>query len=103
MNATHRLNRDKGLYLVINMPNGNVVATISLWIGSKEFLMKNFVNDYLKDTLEDEDVFERFGRKGKLAPKEGTRPRRNSAQESIEAKRRQREAERERLAEEADA
>lgn len=59
--------------------------------------MKNFVNDYLKDTLEDEDVFERFGRKGKLAPKEGTRPRRNSAQESIEVKRRQREAEREQM------
>lgn len=75
----------------------------SLRMGSKEFLMKNFVNDYLEDTLEDEDVFERFGRKGKLAPKEGTRPRRNSAQESIEAKRRQREAERERLTEEVDA
>lgn len=59
--------------------------------------MKNFVNDYLDDTLEDEDVFERFGRKGKLPPKEGERPRRNLNLESVKQKRRERESERERL------
>jgi hypothetical protein len=96
MNATHRLNRDKGLYLVFHTPSGDVAATISLRMGSKEFLMKNFVNDYLDDVLEDEDVFERFGRKGKLPSKEGQRPRRG-AQDAIKDKRRAREAEREQM------
>lgn len=96
MNATHRLNRDKGLYLVFHTPSGDVAATISLRMGSKDFLMKNFVNDYLEDALEDEDVFERFGRKGKLPPKEGQRPRRG-AQDAIKDKRRAREAEREQM------
>lgn len=96
MNATHRLNRDKGLYFVFHTPSGDVAATISLRMGSKEFLMKNFVNDYLDDVLEDEDVFERFGRKGKLPPKEGQRPRRG-AQDAIKDKRRAREAEREQM------
>ena len=96
MNAIHYLNRDKDLDLVFHMPSGDVVATISLRMGSKEFLMKNFVNDYLEDTLENEDVFERFGRKGKLPPKEGQRPRRG-AQDAIKDKRRAREAEREQM------
>ena len=96
MNAIHYLNRDKYFYLVFHMPSGDVAATISLRMGSKEFLMKNFVNDYLEDTLEDEDVFERFGRKGKLPPKEGQRPRRG-AQGAIKDKRRAREAEREQM------
>ena len=96
MNAIHYLNRDKDFYLVFHMPSGDVAATISLRMGSKEFLMKNFVNDYLEDTLEDEDVFERFGRKGKLPPKEGQRPRRG-AQDAIKDKRRAREAEREQM------
>ena len=96
MNAIHYLNRDKGLYLVFHRPSGDVAATILLRMGSKEFLMKNFVNDYLEDTLEDEDIFERFGRKGKLPPKEGQRPRRG-AQDAIKDKRRAREAEREQM------
>lgn len=96
MNAIHYLNRDKSLDLVFHTPSGDVAATISLRMGSKEFLMKNFVNDYLEDTLEDEDVFERFGRKGKLPPKEGQRPRRG-AQDAIKDKRRAREAEREQM------
>ena len=96
MNVIHYLNRDKDLYLVFYMPSGDVAVIISLRMGSKEFLMKNFVNDYLEDTLEDEDVFERFGRKGKLPPKEGQRPRRG-AQDAIKDKRRAREAEREQM------
>lgn len=96
MNAIHYLNRDKDLDVVFHTPSGDVAATISLLMGSKEFLMKNFVNDYLEDTLEDEDVFERFGRKGKLPPKEGQRPRRG-AQDAIKDKRRAREAEREQM------
>ena len=96
MNVIYYLNRNKDFYLVFYKPSGNVTATISLRMGSKEFLMKNFVNDYLEDTLEDEDVFERFGRKGKLPPKEGQRPRRG-AQDAIKDKRRAREAEREQM------
>lgn len=63
--------------------------------------MKNYVDMYLNDNF-DEDVaeFEKFGRRGKLAPKEGQRPRRNFAQEDIKAKRREKEAEKERAAKE---
>lgn len=63
--------------------------------------MKNYVDVYLDGEL-DEDVFEfeKFGRRGKLAPKEGQRPRRNFTQESIKAKRREKEAEKERAAKE---
>ena len=63
--------------------------------------MKNYADMYLDDNF-DEDVteFEKFGRRGKLEPKEGKRPRRNFAQESIKAKRREKEAEKERVAKE---
>ncbi len=63
--------------------------------------MKNYADMYLDDNF-DEDVaeFEKFGRRGKLAPKEGQRPRRNFAQENIKAKRREKEAEKERAAKE---
>ncbi len=61
--------------------------------------MKNYVDMYLDGDM-DEDIieFEKFGRRGKLEPKESQRPRRNLAQESIKAKRRKREAEKERAA-----
>lgn len=61
--------------------------------------MKNYADMYLDGEL-DEDVaeFEKFGRRGKLAPKDGQRPRRNFAQEDIKAKRRKKEAEKERAA-----
>jgi hypothetical protein len=59
--------------------------------------MKNYADMYLDDEF-DEDVadFEKFGRRGKLEPKEGQRPRRNFTQEDIKAKRRKKEAEKER-------
>ena len=61
--------------------------------------MKNYVDMYLDGDM-DEDVveFEKFGRRGKLEPKENQRPRRNLVQENIKAKRRKREAEKERAA-----
>lgn len=60
--------------------------------------MKNYADMYLEGDF-DEDVadFEKFGRRGKLPPKEGQRPRRNFEQESIKAKRRKKEAEKERV------
>lgn len=64
--------------------------------------MKNLINEYELDGMDDE-TFERFGRKGKLPQKEGTRPRRNAAQESIKQKRREREGERERAEKDVDS
>lgn len=59
--------------------------------------MKNYADMYLEGEF-DEDVadFEKFGRKGKLPPKEGLRPRRNFSQETIQAKRRKKKEEKER-------
>jgi len=64
--------------------------------------MKNLVNDYYEDMdeFEDEDNFERFGRKGKLPPKENQRPR-FGAQDVIKNKRRARELEREQMSKDA--
>ncbi len=65
--------------------------------------MKNYADMYLNDDF-DEDVedFEKFGRRGKLEPKENQRPRRNTAQENIKAQRRKKEAEKERAIAEED-
>jgi hypothetical protein len=65
--------------------------------------MKNYADLYLdEDFDEDTESFEKFGRRGKLEPKEGQRPRRNAAQETIKAQRRKKEAEKERAIAEED-